>query len=243
MPRRPPYLKVLAHYRDRIIAGDLESGTVLPSRRDMVKKHRTSRATVDKAMELLIAEGLVKQSPSKPAVVAERGLYGTGVEDRAASVRATGKALGKKEKSRIIEIGMVPCPEKFAIHLGVEPGEEVLHRKRVNSINEVPASVSESFYPREVSELTPELAGTASIPSGSRELAAERLGSEQSMVEQTVISRLATDIERDLLEMNRQWSIVTQVERVVFLADGRVVEVAVKVTLGEAPVRFRSALR
>lgn len=243
MPRTPPYRRIAATYRDRILAGDLEAGETLPSRRDMCERHRAARATIDKVMDLLIGEGLVVQQRLKPAKVASRGRYGTCTEDRAAAKRATGRALGKKETSRILDTGLITCPEEIAAHLLVEPGEQVLHRKRVTSINKAPAAVSESFYTQETAELAPELAEPHSIPSGSRELAAERMGSEQDSVVQTVTSRLATDLERELLEMDRPWSIVTQVLRVVFLADGRVVEVAVKVTPGESPVTFRSRLQ
>jgi len=76
---------------------------------------------------------------------------------------------------------------------------------------------------------------------GSRELAAERLGSPQARVLEEVTSRLAADPEKEALGLTGS-VIVTQVVRTVYLGDGRVVEVAVKVCSGATVIRWSSAL-
>lgn len=88
--------------------------------------------------------------------------------------------------------------------------------------------VSSSYYPAYVIAVTPELAEPVST-GGSRELAAERLGVAQDHVLEEVTSRLATESEKTALGLTTGDVVVTQVVRTVHLADGRVVEVAVKI--------------
>jgi len=88
---------------------------------------------------------------------------------------------------------------------------------------------------------TPELTQMVST-GGSRELAAERLGVAQDRVLEEVTSRLATESEKAALGLTAGDVIVTQVVRTVTLADGRVVEVAVKVTGGSTILRWTTSL-
>jgi len=91
-----------------------------------------------------------------------------------------------------------------------------------------------------VIEATPEL--TEPVSTGaSRELAAERLGVAQEQVLEEVTSRLATEPEREALGLTGS-VIVTQVVRTVFLTDGRIVEVAVKVCHGSTVLKWSTAL-
>ncbi|TGG76133.1 UTRA domain-containing protein, partial [Streptomyces albus] len=97
--------------------------------------------------------------------------------------------------------------------------------RRVVSRGGVPVHLSSSYYSADVIEAVPELTEPVST-GGSRELAAERLGSPQARVLEEVTSRLATDPEKTALGLSGESVIVTQIVRTVHLADGRIVEVA-----------------
>lgn len=243
MAKTPRYRQIAQHYRDRIVSGEMRAGSKFPTRRDMMSLHGTSRATADKVMEILHAEGMAVSTPRAGTVVADLSGHSASMNDRAATVRSTGKALAKDESSRILRAEMTPCPEDIAVHLGVEAGEPVLIRERVTSKSGVPAAVSRSFYRKEVAELAPELTVMEST-GGSVELAAERMGSPKAEAVEYVTSRLCTEREMDLLDIGSLGLPVpvTQVARVVMLEDGRVVEAAVKVSAGERPVVFRTNL-
>lgn len=74
-------------------------------------------------------------------------------------------------------------------------------------------------------------------------MAAERLGVVQDHVLEEVTSRFAHGAEKTALGLTAGDVIVTQVVRTVILADGRVVEVAVKVTGGSTILRWSTPLR
>ena len=66
---------------------------------------------------------------------------------------------------------------------------------------------------------------------------------EQEKVLEEVTSRHATDQEKAALGLTEKNVPVTQVVRTVTLADGRVVEVAVKVAGGSTILRWTTSLR
>lgn len=239
----PKYRAIAAHYRFRVTSGELEPGTPLESRRKLAKIHKTSRVTIDKVVELLTAEGILEPSDgNRPPIVADISRRTATVQDRVGNAAVSGRALGAKETSRILRVEEVPCPSDIAPLLGVRPGDKVILRERLNLVEDKPVATGHSYYPPEVTNLTPELRTPQSIPSGSRELAAERMGSRQKDLIPVITSRLATDRERELLELKGAYVVVTQTARRILLANGKVVEVAVKICEGNRPVSFHVPL-
>lgn len=233
----PKYLVIAQYYRDQTASGALTPGVPLDSRRKLAKAHKISRVTMDKVIELLTREGVLEPSDgNRPPVVADPLLRIATVQNRVRSAATTGRALGVHETTRILQVEMVPCPADIASALGVKPGEEVLCRERVNLINGEPVATGCSYYPPEVMEVTPELREPVSMPSGSRELAAKRMGSRQNSLIRRTTARLATEREREVLKLDGAYSVVTQQDRQVILKDGRTVEVAVKVGEGSRPI-------
>lgn len=239
----PKYRAIAAHYRALVTSGELEPGTPMESRRRLAKTHKTSRVTIDKVVELLTAEGIVEPSDgNRPPVFADISRRTATVQNRVENAAVSGRALGKNETTKILSVEALPCPADIAPLLGVSPGEEVICRTRLNLVDDKPVATGYSYYPPEVSDITPELRTPISIPSGSRELAAERMGSRQSDLFTTPVARLATDRERELLKLGGAYVVVLQLARQVLLANGKTVEVAVKVTEGTRSPVFHTAL-
>ena len=74
MPRDalPPYLRVSADLREKILNGELLPGEQLPSLDRISADYRISRATAQKAVHVLISEGLAMSRPRWGVFVAER---------------------------------------------------------------------------------------------------------------------------------------------------------------------------
>jgi DNA-binding GntR family transcriptional regulator len=238
MAKTTGYAEIAEHFRTLIRDGTLRAGEQLPTIRDVMTQFEVSNATAGKAYKVLKEEGLTRASTGTGTVVA-----GYGSDNIAARVRthaATGRALAAGETSEILEVGTVGADEGVAVRMGVEPGSPVHVRRRLVSRDGKPVHLSSSFYPSFVIDVTPELTESVST-GGSRELAAERLGVKQARVLEEVTSRLATDPEKSALGLTGS-VIVTQVVRTVFLADGRTVEVAVKVAGGSTVLKWSTAL-
>ncbi|MFD9033315.1 GntR family transcriptional regulator [Streptomyces sp. NPDC059567] len=235
------YADIAAKYRKQIQDGTLQPGDTMPSMRQVSEELGVAQTTVNRAFRLLKSEGLTLPKAGVGTVVA--GPISNNIANRVALHAATGKALDGGESSRILEVGTVSADELVAPRLDVAPGTPVHVRRRVVSRGGVPVHMSSSYYPAYVMAVTPELAEPVST-GASRELAAERLGVEQDRVLEEITSRHATEEEKNVLGLTTSEKVpVTQVIRTVYLADERIVEVAVKVTSGPTVLRYISPLR
>ncbi|MFE3866122.1 GntR family transcriptional regulator [Streptomyces goshikiensis] len=220
------YEEIAGHYRNQMKDRALNPGDRMPTYGDVVAEFQVNRTTAIRAYDVLEREGRIFRSAGRPTVVTDPG--SPSVVARVASHAATGRALAVGETSQILEVGMVRAEGVVAARLEVEPGTTVHVRRRLVSRDGVPTHMSSSYYTTAVVEVTPELAQMVST-GGSRELAAERLGSPQKRLRVTVTPRLATEPEKEALGLAGVVPIAQEV-RTVSLEDGRVVEVAVKVS-------------
>ncbi|MFP3119861.1 GntR family transcriptional regulator [Streptomyces sp. Iso 434] len=234
------YAAIAAELRQRIQDGELTPGDRLPSLREVCEEHGVATTTANRAFQMLKREGLTLARPGVGTVVA--GPLSNNIHARVRLHEATGRALGGGEVSRILSVGTVGADDLVAPRLGVAPGTPVHMRQRVVSRAGNPVHLSSSYYPDYVIAVTPELTEPTST-GGSRELAAERLGSAQDHVLEEVTSRLATEAEKGALGLTAGDVVITQVVRTVTLADGRVVEVAVKTTSGATVLRWSTSLQ
>lgn len=232
------YATIAEHFRNLIRDGTMRPGDRMPTVRKVMEEWDVSNATAVRAYKVIKEEGLTSASTGAGTVVA-----GHGSDNIAARVRthsATGKALATGEASEIMEVSTIGADEAIAVRLDVEPGSPVHVRRRLVKRDGSPVHLSSSYYAPYVIEAAPELTQPVST-GGSRELAAERLGVAQGRVLEEVTSRLAIDLERTALGLTGS-VIVTQVLRTVFLTDGRVVEVAVKVCHGSTVLKWSTPL-
>ena len=71
-PAQPPYLAIAADLRRRIEQGELLPGEQVPSLDRLSAEYAISRATAQKAVRVLIDEGIVVSRPRWGVFVAER---------------------------------------------------------------------------------------------------------------------------------------------------------------------------
>ncbi|MGW0121757.1 GntR family transcriptional regulator [Streptomyces sp. NPDC003327] len=235
------YAEIAAHFRQQIQDGVLQPGDTMPSMREVSERYGVAQTTVNRAFRVLKAEGLTLPKAGVGTVVA--GPISNNISARVALHATTGSALGGGESSRILEVGTIGADELVASRLDVTPGTPVHMRRRVVSRGGVPVHMSTSYYPAYVMAVTPELAQPVST-GASRELAAERLGIAQDRVLYEFMSRHATEAEKETLGITAGGPLpVSQEVRTVYLADERIVEVAVKVANGSTILRHLMPLR
>jgi GntR family transcriptional regulator len=157
MPERPALSRqIAADLREAIVAGALPPGAVLPSERELIQRYGTSKSTASKAIALLQAEGLARTEFGRGTFVRDRPpLRRVSAAQRHAEHRSSGKpifdteaiAQGQVPSRQMLEIGRVKAPPDAARWLQAPPGAEVVIRKRLQFLNEVPAVISTSYYP------------------------------------------------------------------------------------------------
>jgi GntR family transcriptional regulator len=133
----PASVQIADHYRDRILAGELNPGDRLPSILDLAEQWHVAKATATKAVSRLQVEGAVYTTP--------RGTF-VSSDDRV--IRSPRPArIGKGEKVTLNEAGIVLAPNYVAELLGIEPGAMVIRREEVTTLRGKPRMLSVDWIP------------------------------------------------------------------------------------------------
>lgn len=231
--------EIAARLRQKIADGTLQTGTRLASERDLSIEFGVSRMTARHAVEILESEGLVARYPGRGTFVGgirERVVIERGREMRnklgaasitASELRMSGsflkdmERLGRKPQVQFLEQpALVPSNAEIADHLNIEQGALVLKRYRLQLADNLPYRLIESFYP---SDLFGELLTT---DIGDKPLflwLQEQHGLRVSRAQETLIARLATPRERQLLHISPSAPVVA-LDRTVWTEIKRPVE-------------------
>jgi len=108
-------------------------------------------------------------------------------------------AQGQVPSRRLLTIGQGPAPDDIAAWLGVDAGETVMIRKRLQFLDGEPAVISTSYFPLWVASGT-RLESTEPLPEGPANLI-EQLGHEFASGVELIRARMPTPEEARLLEM------------------------------------------
>ncbi|TSB24027.1 GntR family transcriptional regulator [Streptomyces benahoarensis] len=200
---RAPYARIAAHFAELIASGRLRPGELLPSIKTLSKEWGVSTATAEKALRKLRSEGLV------------RGIHGIGTEvlDRPAPMSSgaqrqdrghrNGSSWGAGERSDSHQAAVVAAPADVAQALDIEPGADVIRRRRVYRDRHGIVAYSTSWIPVEYGKLVPQLADSARLTGGtSLQLIAQATGRPVTHRSDTVSARLLTPEDAELLELD-----------------------------------------
>ncbi|MEU3463671.1 GntR family transcriptional regulator [Streptomyces sp. NPDC006733] len=234
---RPAHQQIAAQLRDRIMARRWEPGSKFPSTQQLMSEFGVAGTTIQKALQVLKAEGFAVGHPGKGVFVREQpnhtivpasyiqpsqgGAPYSWVE-RAAERSRTGS-------TRILDVAEVPAPHDVAEALGLADGATAVLRSRLMLLDDEPAELVHSYYPVELARGTP-LADRRRIRGGSPTLLAE-LGHPPREFVDRVSARPPTTDELTALELPAEVCVL-RTFRVVHSDGGRPIEVTVMVKAG-----------
>jgi GntR family transcriptional regulator len=229
---RPLALQLADLLRAEIQEGHRRPGSQLPTESEFQAAYGVSRTTTRAALATLIAEGLVVTRKGFGSYVRDRPpLRRVSSTHRHASHRDSGRpefdtealAQGQAPSRRMLMIGRGPVPADIADWLGVPAGDEVVIRKRLQLLDEVPAVISASYYPLWVAEGT-RLESPEALPEGPDNLI-ERLGHQFARGMELLRVRMPTPDEARLLELDPGVPVVRMLH-IDYDPDGRTLQVA-----------------
>ncbi len=146
----PLYVQVETALASDIGAATLPPGSQLPSEDSLTARFGVSRTTVRKAVENLVARGLVEirrgrgTFVTEPKVVQDMTELSGFVEDMV--------ALGRNPTARLLDKRPVLASKTVAQQLGVLPGTQVFRIERVRLADGVAMSFDETYLPLEIGE-------------------------------------------------------------------------------------------
>jgi GntR family transcriptional regulator len=146
----PLYAQVETALASDIAAATLSPGSQLPSEDSLVARFDVSRTTVRKAIENLVARGLVEIRRGK-------GTFVTKPKIRQDLTELTGfvedmRVLGRNPTARLLDKRVVSANRTVAQHLGVPLGAQVYRIERVRLADGVAMSFDETYLPLEIGE-------------------------------------------------------------------------------------------
>lgn len=179
----PPYMQVVRHISEQIVKGELSPGDKIPSERELREEWGISKATANKVVAQLKAEGYVYARVGVGTVVASAsGLRGAGPRSMWQRIRDSGRIRLDNERSERTtgRVFGAQVPETVRAALGGTNESEYVFRRRVIYRDDVPYSVATSwFLPALLDQwpgLVDRLLADEAIPQGTPRLIADRVG-------------------------------------------------------------------
>ena len=235
------YREIASVIRARIHDGTYRRGSRLPREEELAVQLRANRVTINRALRVLVAEGLLRvhrgmgtfvyELPPLPRHAAVRHSREHRERDGSGGALATELAeLGYTLRSDNT-VGPGRPPGRVAEILGVDPeADSVIVRARhmraipSEGTREVPIQIATSYIPRAIADGTPIAEKSSGVGGISSRLA--ELGHEQQELEERITVRPPTDDEAVLLEMAEDQR-VYDIMHIGWTADDRPVKVTI----------------
>ena len=143
----PLYQQLQTLLRDRIESGELRPGDAFPSESELVAAHTISRITVRRAISELQREGLVVTRHGAGTFVADPARAGA-----QCLVSFTSDVLrrGRVPGSTLLSLETHPGPSFAARRLDQPDDADIVHIKRLRTVDDEPVYLSDAWVPRRV---------------------------------------------------------------------------------------------
>ncbi|MEV6199851.1 GntR family transcriptional regulator [Streptomyces sp. NPDC051771] len=243
---RSPHQKIAAELRRLITRGDLPPGSKLGSTAELMEQYGgVANTTVQKALQMLKAEGLLEGLPGKGVYVRQHVQQSV---EPIAYMRPAGPGepypwvseAAKRQRSgriRLLDVEVVVPPREVAEALRLEDGERAVLRKQLLLLDGEPTELTRSYYPLGVVEGTAVLEKRL-IRGGTPALLASMGFPPREFVDE-LSSEIPTEEEVVALELPKDMPVLVAF-RVVSSDDGRPIEVTL---MTKAAHRYRMRYR
>jgi GntR family transcriptional regulator len=149
---RARYRQVADELRAAIKRGDYPPGSALPSQPDLARQYALNQTSINRAIALLRAEGLVRVEHGRGAFVQEiptvkrvrriprGGATGSSFADEM-------RSSGLEPRTPLVDLATVEAPDEIAGRLEIAAGEPVVRRTRHMFASDRPVQLATSYIP------------------------------------------------------------------------------------------------
>jgi GntR family transcriptional regulator len=206
------YHDVAAVLRDKINSRELSPGDPVPSLRQLARDYGVTTGRARQALDKLANEGLITAGQGKARYVRDRRILyhyasetesmrrrrGAPADAWMTDVKEQGFEPGYRFPSHRVE--MVEASEDIARLLNLSPGDLVVVRRRVRTVNGRPDNLNDTYYDHKIALQFPEILSPHDVPQGIVALMASR-GHEQTHYRHELRWRPPAPDEAELLEL------------------------------------------
>lgn len=234
----PAYQRIAATYRNKIMSGELGPEDQLPTEHEIADRFGVVRQTVRTGLGILVAEGLIVARRPHGYFVRQREhmLYRPQQKSRPRPAtpemdRFSQQIVAEgRTPSQHIEVSLVQAAADLAQRLQVNPGDLIVARRRVRSINGEPTNINDSHFPLELVKDS-EIMSPAYLPRGTDQVLAD-LGYPQDRAIDEIFVRMPTPDEIHRLNLGPGTPVAVHYDT-GYTADGRPVQCTVNVLPGD----------
>ncbi|MER5645988.1 GntR family transcriptional regulator [Streptosporangium sp. NPDC002524] len=235
---RHGFREIANQLRQAIIEGHFPPATFLPPEPELAERYGASRSLVNRAMQVLAAEGVVRARQGRgtmvtwlPPLTHSPARYARELREAdgaRGAFDAEIRAIGLRPEHEITTERAAP-PDSVADALGVSRGQaNCLVRRRRLLASGIPVRLNASWFPLDIAADTVLEDGESVIVGGVKSALAE-IGYPQTVATERFAVRPPTDAEVNALEISPERSVL-DINHTGQTADGRVVEVTTTVT-------------
>jgi GntR family transcriptional regulator len=218
----PKYHQVYLVLREQLEEGRFVGG--VPGEMQLVKEFGVARVTVRRALEQLVADGLIERSPGRGTVaLARAGGTAAGVPPRQRA-QLTGLlenivTMGLRTSVKVVQCGVIPASEQVALQLDIARDTPVQKAVRVRSTAQGPLSHITTYVP----QLFAKGFGRRALGKKPILMLLEDSGVQIGRARQSISARLADATVARLLDVD-VGSALLAVQRLVFDVNERPVQ-------------------
>ena len=139
----PVYRQLEEFLRREIMSGHLKPGDQLPSEPDLAREHKMARMTARRAIETLMADGLLVRRRGRGTFVSSPRLAYPPAT--AMSFSSTMRTLGHPVTTKLLDFQLVDGGVEISRDLGLQDGVPVLMVRRLRFVNDVPVAIHSNF--------------------------------------------------------------------------------------------------
>jgi len=214
----PLYHQIYLLLRERIRAGRLEAGSMLPGEQELAKLFNVSRITVKRSLNELASDGLVSRHRGRGTIIAT-GRAVPVVRGSFTTLMQSLRVMGLETEVEVIDVADIEADQTVLQHLRLAPGAVVQRAVRRRKIEGEPFSYLISFVPSDIAARysVTELAGTSLLTL------LERAGAAAHSAEQWITAVEAEPQIAAALGVAPS-SALLRIERIMRAAKGRPVQ-------------------
>ena len=211
----PLYFQVAEQISDAIKRGELPPGSRLDNEIQLAARLGLSRPTIRQAIQYLVDKGLLVRKRGVGTQVVHGQVKRT-VE--LTSLYDDLRRAGQNPATRVLTLTPTPADEQIATTLGVTPGTDVLHLRRLRYATGQPLAILHNWLPQGLTTLTPQ-----NLESRGLYELLRSAGVRLRVANQRIGARAATAAEARLLGERRGAPLLTML-RTTYDDQGRAVE-------------------
>lgn len=144
----PKYYRIKEILRARIASGEYKAFQRIPSEAELSREFNVSRGTIERAIRILVEEGLLYREQGRGTFVAAPRF--DEIPFRLSDFWEEAKRAGKKTRIQLLKARKRPADEETAQRLQLSPGTSIIEIERLRLVDEAPIAYEFRRLPYEL---------------------------------------------------------------------------------------------